>query len=403
MEIGPIWRMLMKSKLTALLIIFQIAITLAIFSNTLLAWNTLQNLIVPPEGFNKKDLIVVKANRYQKNSDGAQIFTQDLEGLRAIPGVLEAAPIGHEPNGGWTHIRTRKGQEVKRYDIIDFETNTQGLSVLGIQLVEGRLFEEHEVEYVRYGNDEGKDTLLLLSESAAALLFPRQSAVGQTVWLGGNAHPKEVIGVYKDIFGGRIEGQDTSHVTMILPVVFLERASRSNYIIRTEPGHAESLFEAVRQTLYKVKGRYYVHINTLEAIIEKSMDTYYVMIRIFGTLSIVLFLVVSLGIAGLASYSVAKRKKHIGIRRALGATRWQIIRFFLVEHFLIALVGIGFGSLIAMGLNFLTVSVGLFRHYLGIEQLLGASFFLLLVVGISVYFPAKRSAAIAPAIVTRTV
>src|SRR3546814_11843736 len=64
-----------------------------------------------------------------------------------------------------------------------------------------------------------------------------------------------------------------------------------------------------------------------------------------------LLLVTALGIVGLTSVWVSQRRRQIGVRRALGATRGDILRYFQTEHFLIVSVGIAMGMLLAYGLN----------------------------------------------------
>src|SRR3546814_2713942 len=69
-----------------------------------------------------------------------------------------------------------------------------------------------------------------------------------------------------------------------------------------------------------------------------------------GTI-VALLLVTALGIVGLTSFWVSQRRRQIGVRRALGATRGDILRYFQTENFLIVSVGIAMGMLLAYGLN----------------------------------------------------
>ena len=115
-----------------------------------------------------------------------------------------------------------------------------------------------------------------------------------------------------------------------------------------------------------------------------------------------LMLVTALGIVGLASFWVQQRTKQIGVRRALGATRGQILRYFQKENFLLASAGIVLGMLLAYAINQLLMSkyelprLPLFYLPIGAVALwmLGQ---------VAVYWPARRAASVPPAIATRSV
>ena len=112
--------------------------------------------------------------------------------------------------------------------------------------------------------------------------------------------------------------------------------------------------------------------------------------------------ITSLGIVGLASFSVARRTKQIGTRRALGATRPAILRYFLLENFLISTVGVVGGAIMAIGLNIWMVQK--FNLTPMSWYVIPAAMLLLWVVGqVAVYGPARRASFVSPAIATRAV
>jgi len=123
---------------------------------------------------------------------------------------------------------------------------------------------------------------------------------------------------------------------------------------------------------------------------------------LLGIVCVALLLVTALGIVGLASFWVQQRTKQIGVRRALGATRTQIMRYFQTENFLLATIGIVLGMLAAYGINHLLMEryelTRLPLHYLPIGALA-----LWLLGQASVFGPARRAAAVPPAIATRSV
>ena len=122
---------------------------------------------------------------------------------------------------------------------------------------------------------------------------------------------------------------------------------------------------------------------------------------LLGAVCLALLFVTALGIVGLASFWVQQRTKQIGIRRALGATRGQILRYFQTENFLLATIGIGLGMLLAFAINQLLMGKyelpRLPLYYLPIGAVL-----LWLLGQIAVLGPARRAASVPPAIATRS-
>lgn len=114
-----------------------------------------------------------------------------------------------------------------------------------------------------------------------------------------------------------------------------------------------------------------------------------------------LLLITASGIVGMASLWVNQRRKQIGVRRAIGARRGDILRYFLVENLMITTAGIAAGIALAVGLNnFLVSELDLPRlpvAYLGVTMAGMWVLGLLAVLG-----PAWRAATVPPAIATRT-
>ena len=117
---------------------------------------------------------------------------------------------------------------------------------------------------------------------------------------------------------------------------------------------------------------------------------------------VALLVVTALGIVGLASFWVAQRTKQIGVRRALGATRGQILRYFQTENFLLATIGIVLGMLMAYGINQLLMERYELPRLPALYLPVGA-LALWMLGQIAVFGPARRAAAVPPAVATRSV
>ena len=122
---------------------------------------------------------------------------------------------------------------------------------------------------------------------------------------------------------------------------------------------------------------------------------------LLGTVSLLITLITLLGIASLTAYWVAQRTRQIGIRRALGATRGQILRHFLAENLTVVVIGMVLGMPLALlGNQFLMSNYELPR--LPLQWLPIGGLALILIGQLAVFGPARRAAAVPPAVATRS-
>lgn len=126
------------------------------------------------------------------------------------------------------------------------------------------------------------------------------------------------------------------------------------------------------------------------------------MVKLLVFVVSLLTVITCLGIIGLASFSVARRTKQIGTRRALGASRTAIMRYFLLENFLVSSVGVVVGAILAVALNIWMVEAYDLTP-IGWYLVPAAMLVLWLVGQIAVFGPARRASMVSPAIATRAV
>jgi putative ABC transport system permease protein len=179
----------------------------------------------------------------------------------------------------------------------------------------------------------------------------------------------------------------------------------SNYLLRVDPDRRGEILDAAVAELNRVSpGRIVLEQGT--GTLEDFRNAFYQQDRAMAWLLVAvclsLLVVTAVGIVGLGSFWVQQRTRQIGIRRALGATRRQILGYFQIENFLIASAGIAFGMALAFGIN------GLLMERYELPRLpwhyLPAGAVSLWVLGqLAVLGPALRAAAVPPAVATRSV
>ena len=174
------------------------------------------------------------------------------------------------------------------------------------------------------------------------------------------------------------------------------------YMVRTEPDAFDSVFSQVEEALLAVNPERILRVRSL---LEIKGGGYLQNRFIAGILSVVmalLLLVTVMGIFGMASFSVTQRTKQIGTRRALGGTKTDIVRYFLVEISVIAVIGMALGLVGAYALNIALVT-SVEGRPLPAALAAGGVVVLWLVALAATALPARRAAAVPPAVATRTV
>jgi putative ABC transport system permease protein len=403
-ELGPIFRALTRNKLGALLIAFQIGLTLAIVTNAAFIIQERASDIARPSGLDEENTAIFITTLFDSKVDQRQLFRDDLEALRSIPGVLAAAPTQSVPisGSGWGgSIYNDPGKPSNEaINFGNFMVDEQGLEAFGLELNAGRNFRADEIQ-VRSLDETPVPTVLIVSQALADELFPDSGALGQTVWGEPNGgEPMEIIGIY-DHMQNAWPHSDNVNKTALMPNIGMFGGTMM-YVVRTEPGQLEPVMKAAEEYLSENRSRIVEVVRSYE---EQKKHTYsrdIAMVKLLTAVITVLTGVTGLGIVGLAWFSVTQRRKQIGTRRALGATRFDIVRYFMLENMLITGLGLAIGMAGALGLNwFLDTHYEVGRvplWYLPLGMLA-----LWLLGQLAVLLPARRAANIPPAMATRSI
>jgi putative ABC transport system permease protein len=176
----------------------------------------------------------------------------------------------------------------------------------------------------------------------------------------------------------------------------------SPYLVRVEPGKMKTVRPQIEKALLAADAGRNIQLREVSEIKERFQSQSALLVRILTLVIFLLLFVTSLGIVGLTVFSVAERTRQIGTRRALGARRLDILRYFLLENWLVTTMGLLLGVALAFGLNVALVTrLNGTRLEAGLVAL-GVA--MLWIAGLAAtYFPARRGAAVAPAVATRNV
>ncbi|NVJ51985.1 MAG: ABC transporter permease [Gammaproteobacteria bacterium] len=403
MEIKPILSALKRNKVGAILIAAQMALTMTIIVNAVFMINERQSQIDRPSGVDEDNVFVFSYSGFAKDYNERVQLMSDLDYIRQLPGVVSAVQSNSAPliGGGWSmSLATEAGSDSNGTGTAIYFTDERGLDAYGVKLIAGRNFTENEVTW-RERTDRNWPGQTIITKALAEQLFEDnwQDALGKTTYIA-EQQPVKIIGIIERM-QAPWNGWNGLERSMLVPQRTLFGSAR--IIVRTEPGQVERLMTEVEEGLLaNYKGRLIKRVRSMNEIRERSYRAHSGMNTILTTLVIALTIVTALGIIGLASFSVNRRRKQIGTRRALGATKLDIMRYFLLENFIISTFGIVLGIGLTIGLNIVLVNA------LDLPRIdwyyIPAGMLVLWVIGLlSVYGPARKACAISPAIATRSV
>ena len=404
MDILPILAALKRQKTAAALIAIEIALCCAIVCNALFLIAHRMEASRIDSGIAENELIRVATAGLGNAENPGLRMQEDLRALEALPGVRQAALVNQVPffRSSWnTSVRMARDDQQSVADVGAYYGDERLLDTLGLRLVAGRNFTHDEIVTFEglFAGEEGP-RVAIITQTLARTLFGDADALGKEFY--PSETPARVVGVVERLIRPNIsEDPDFTGLSMILPIRM--GGGYGFYLLRAAPQDRAAVIEAARTKLREISpNRIVLSATTIEDLRSSYFEEDRVMAGLLVAVVVALLIVTALGIVGLASFWVQRRRRQIGIRRALGATRRQILYYFQTENFLIVTAGIVLGMLAAYA-----ISGWLMQQYelprLPWLYLPVGALTLWLLGQVAVLAPALRAASVPPATATRTV
>jgi putative ABC transport system permease protein len=404
MQIRPIVAALRHHRTATLLIALEIALACAVLCNACFLIANRIGLMHIDSGVDESSLATLSLTGFEE-SQVADLNARMLAGLRAIPGVQSASLVNSMPFG------ERRGTAGITLDqagkqpggVVDFYLAGPGsLQALGLRVVAGRAPQADE--YRPIANFVPDDSQVLVTRALAGHLWPGADPLGREFWL--DTFHFRVIGVLDHLAipqpGSR--GQNSVEWSVFVPAQPGAHLA-GTYLLRADPRDLPRVLRDARAAVATIAPDAVLdqaQSRTVSELRESYFEQDRAMAGMLLGVIVALLLVTALGIVGLASFWVQQRRKQIGIRRAIGATRRDILHYFQTENLLIVSGGIVLGMLLAFGLNLL-----LMKYYelprLPLAYLPIGALALWLLGQLAVLGPALRAAAVPPVVATRSV
>lgn len=405
--IQPILVALRRHKAGTILIALQIALTLAVVCNAMFVIHARVERLSRDTGIAEHDLMLVNNHWVGDPAMARARQAADLAALRRLPGVQDAIATNALPllgNGWASGVRTIPSGK-SAFGTGVYFVDTHALDTFGVRLVEGRNFREDDIG--SFGENGTPDApTIIVTRAVADLAFPDGHALGKVLYIGTlDAKPSTIIGIVERLQSAETSaGGDAESQNVVLVPKSLDRSS-AILVVRAKPGQRDALLHSVPAALKAISTRRVIPQPHGVMSFDELRDMAYRSDRglawMMGGISLVLLLVTAAGIVGLTSFWVGQRRRQIGVRRALGATRGDILNYFLAENMLISLGGVIAGTVLAYLLNrWMMVSFETSRLAFG--YVVSGALLLLVLGQLAVLAPAMRASRVSPVEATRS-
>ena len=378
-----------RLNLRNFLVVGQVALSLIVLVVASLCIRSLRNLQTIDTGFDPAKVLVmsvdVTLNGYSRER-GLQFYSQLLERVRRVRGV-EAASLATQIalGDGFGAVMRAEGYVPQPGEDISSDFNQIGpdyFRTMKIPLLEGRDFGQSDTS--------DRPPVAIINETAARRFWPGQSPVGRRVIVGRppDEQAREIVAVVKDSKYRKL----TEEVRPAVFTPFLQRYRGDMTLHVRTAGEPATMLAAVRREVQALDASLPIYnVKTLE---EQKSNSLYAsrlaafLLTIFGLLALSL---AAVGLYGVMTYAVARRRREIGIRLALGAQGYEVRRLIMVEGS--AMVAIG----LALGLAGALVATRLVESFLyGVMPndpiaFGGAALLLLLVALLANYLPSRQA------------
>ncbi|WP_446745201.1 ABC transporter permease [Silvibacterium acidisoli] len=383
-----------SKRLRRALVAIEVAVSVALVLMTGLLTTSLTRMMKTNRGFDAERTLAVELdlpqNQYEYQKSRIPFYTQMLERLQALPGVDHAAIVSQIPLAGdqWIDGARIDGdaRPAMQVPMEHFRwISPDYFRAIHLPLVRGRFLT---------ASDQGKN-YALVSDLTAKALWPGKDAIGKQFHRAGMSEgpPFTVIGVVGDARTISLAKPDPMMVYM--PYWYRSDAS-AGLIVNTRQDPAQ-MADAIRKAIWSLNPEVSIpNVRSLGGIVEDSIANRRFEMNLLLLFAVSALLLASLGVYGVATYSVVQRQKEIGLRLALGAQKGNIYRLVLRDGLMPVVAGVIAGAAIAMGGAHLLRSM-LYEVSPYNPVLAGSAIGVLVGAGVAAcLLPAKRAAEVDP-------
>jgi predicted permease len=380
--------------LRRVLVVAQIALSLVLVVGALLFVRSFRNLVSLDTGFQRDHVLAASLDLRRTGLSVERLRLADaelLDRLRGVAGVEGAAQVRNIPIGGSFSNRDVVIDGVVRTENVNFNAiSDRYFSTMGAALLAGRDFDRRDSAIA--------PRVAIVTRSFARVFFQDANPIGRTFQLDqppGTPRPSfEIVGLAADSTYNDM--RDPFEPLIYVPVAQDDLSpTYPRFVMRSSAG-AVSVLEAVTALAREVHPNSIVSMRTIESQVNDSLLRERLMATLSGLFGALAALIATIGLYGVMSYSVARRRNEIGIRMALGADRHQVVRMVMREAATLLAAGLVVGTLSALAAaqSARALLFGLTPH--DPLTLATAAAALAAVAALASYVPARRASRLEP-------
>jgi len=409
MEIRPLLSAMWRKRAGPLLVAAQVAISLMVLVNC--AYIVEQRFAInrQPTGMDTENIFWIVTEGYAADYSHTVAVATDLAYLNSVPGVIAASTSGVMPQVFDRRVfpfSTEPQSKGRQELVIAFSLSEKAIDTLGVRLIAGRTFSPESVaapassvsaSFSKWAPE------VVITNALATKLFPNGDALGKTVYVGVINRQSTIVGIVERLQAAPIPAPKAFLAENVALVPIILAGPKARYLVRTSPGKRDSVMAKVERELGPMQqGRLIDEMGTLQDTASRARAPAQASAIILMIVALLVLAVTAIGIFGLAAFNVTTRTKQIGIRRAIGARKYHIVRYFLVEHWIITTGGVIVGCALALAVG-VKLSLMFQMPRLPLVYLVGGVLGLWVVGLLAAVVPARRAAAISPAMATRQI
>ena len=397
------------NRLRGLLIVSESALAVVLMVGAGLLLRTFWGLLQENPGFNPSRIVTAnlwlpvpddpQMNRYAHPEVLNAFVREAVRRVRALPGVDLASmatdlPVTHLSRPVPINIEDRPDESRKGLFSEVTSVTPEYFTVLQAALVGGRFFTE--------GDEAGKQPVVIVDETTARTFWPVRDPIGRRLRFGRAAtNPPwwSVVGVIKDIKNDGLDQSGNPHIYS--PIYQVPRRFSLSVAVRTSLS-ATTLEPQIRREIQAIDPDVPVfNVRTMNEVIDGSLASRRFSAELVSVFAIVALLLASVGVYGLLAHMVGQRSHEIGVRMALGARRWDVLKLILRKGVVLASVGIVAGVIVSAATASMMASLLYGVHPHDLRVFLAVPLLLFAVAVLASYLPARRATKVDPMVAIR--
>lgn len=410
MAIKALCSSLWRSPVGPLLLAVQVALSMMILANVAYVVSVRLETTGRPTGMDLDNIFWIRSEGRGQNYDQQSVTRFDLEYLNSLPGVLAACATSSIPQTGVaneTAVSADADTKEKR-PVLWYQMTEKSVDALGLHLIRGRGYLKDAVAPAPSSADAAGlafgPEVVITAALAEKLFGSSEAAVGKTLYFSlAEGRSATIVGVVERMQAAPLFLPGVNIFTEIVLAPAVPAGPTALYLVRTQPGLRDQVMTRVVKEFESLqRDRYVDKIKPLADTASEGRAADRASAVVLAILASFVLAVTMLGLFGFAAFSVTSRTKEIGTRRAIGATKSDILKQFLLENWIITTAGVIVGSVITLAFA-LQLSMLLELPRLPIVFLVGSMALIWTAGLLAALMPALRGAGVPPAVATRAV